>query len=58
MTVGPVYRYEPPLIQVEAEAGQAVAAELVRLETALAAARQERLSVGVQSREASLGLRR
>ncbi|WP_084659150.1 phosphoenolpyruvate--protein phosphotransferase [Thermogemmatispora onikobensis] len=41
IAIGPVYRYEPSLIKVEAEAGQDAATELARLEAALAAARQE-----------------
>ncbi|WP_376796296.1 phosphoenolpyruvate--protein phosphotransferase [Thermogemmatispora sp.] len=41
IAVGPVYRYEPPRIQVAEAAAQDAAAELARLEAALAAARQE-----------------
>ncbi|MBX5449844.1 phosphoenolpyruvate--protein phosphotransferase [Thermogemmatispora sp.] len=41
IAIGPVYRYEPTLVRVEAETCQDVSAELARLETALAEARQE-----------------
>nr|BBH91989.1 phosphoenolpyruvate-protein phosphotransferase [Thermogemmatispora argillosa] len=60
IAIGPVYRYEPVPIHVEAETCQDVSAELARLEAALVEARQElrllaeQASKSVGSKEAAI----